>query len=629
MNIKKANEIIPSVKRIIKEQLKVYDKIAKTRKYTFKNVIHELSYLGAGYQKQISELTFPSQVSTDKDIRNSSRKAMLLLSEFNNKMAFRMDIYEVILNVEKTGLNKEELKLLNEYLKGSKKIGLHLNKKTRNKIQQNSEKISKLALKYSENLNEDKTYIILKTSELKGINPDFLKRTAIDKDKHKITMSYPDVFPIMSYVENGETRKKVQHMFLSRCKENVSILDEVVKLRRQQAKLLGYDNYTESVIDNNMINNTVKLNSFLKEIKEKLQKYSDDDLEKLRKYNKKINSWDLAYFQTKYISKHYDLDIQVIKEYFQIDYSIKQIFTFFKGLFDITINEVETKHKWHEDVMYFEVLYEDVLIGHFYMDLFAREGKYGHAAVSNLISSYVDRNGVTVLPLALLMTNFTKYGEGVPSLLTYDEVMGTLLHELGHVLHLLCSRSTFYEFSGLDTAIDFVEAPSQMLEQFGKEKDVIKMFSKHYKTGKPMTDETISKIIASSKFGRASNIMKTVFYSIMDQIIHQGIYTMSEILTLWNKIEVELLRIPSPKDTYQMASWGHLVGGYGGQYYSYIWTKIIAINLYSKFENYKDKKTGKKYVETVLQAGAKYPEKELLHNFLRRYVDIGLLVKSL
>jgi thimet oligopeptidase len=260
----------------------------------------------------------------------------------------------------------------------------------------------------------------------------------------------------------------------------------------------------------------------------------------------------------------------------------------------------------------------NVLIGNFYMDLFSREGKYGHAAVFDLVSGFEG-----ALPLGALVVNFDN---GEPRLLSIGEMSRTLLHELGHVLHLLLSgyRLKYSEFSGFNVKMDFVEAPSQMLENWGSLEMV--NFSKHYKTGEKIPQELVNKIVESSKFGRYRSWMGTVFYSMYDQVIHQTKWSLDEKIKLWRNMEIQLLNNASASNgkICRIANWGHLASsGYGSLYYSYIWSKVIALNLFSKFvENDMHRDIYKEYVEKILESGSLYPESEIIEDFLGREISL-------
>lgn len=622
------DEIEEDVNAIMFEIREVYDKIGKLspEECTFDNVIKEISLVYSDRQLRISEITFPMHVSPDKSIRVASMNAIDKLDKFNVEMVFRMDIYDAIKNVAKLGekLNYEESKLLKDYVDDLERIGLHLNESKRDKLKILNNDLSKLSTKYSSNLNEDKTHVIFTTEELKGLPADYLDRTKIEKGKHKITMSYPDVKPAMMFAENEHVRKTVQQKFLSVGREkNLPILDKIIQKRNEKAKLLGYDNFTEYVLKDTMIKTTVAVNKFLKDIKNLLKEPADKELKMLEDFKGgKIDSWDYSYYFKKYIMENYDLDPQIIKQYYPANHVIKKVFAFFKEIFDLEITQIKTKYIWHPTIKYFKVENNGKLLGHFYMDLFPRDGKYGHAAAFDLIKGYQKRDGSRQLPLGALVVNFTKPTKKQPSLLTYGEVSGTLLHELGHIIHLICSghKPKYSEHSGFDVKMDFVEAPSQMLENWGDLPDIIKKFSKHYKTGEKIPDKIIKSMVDSTKIGRSRSWMMTTFFSMFDQLVHQTYFSMIEMLELWRKLELMLMQVETPPDTYQIANWGHIASSYGSKYYSYIYSKVIAVDLFSKFKlnGLNNKKIGKEYIDTILSNGSLIPEDELITEFLGR-----------
>ena len=580
-------DIILDMKTLILDMKSDYDKIANSRDCSFKSIIEQISLISSKNHHKISELTFIKHVSTDIKIRDASMQASKLLQEFSIENSMRLDIFNKIKCV-KDSKGYVENKLLKEYHKNSINLGLHLSKEKRMLLKNIRKQIMQLEFDFAKNISEDDTFLMLKPKELHGLPQDYLTRTKI-KNLHKITMEYPDYFPIMALCSVDKTRQKVEKTFETRVPQNIDHLSMLLKLRKQEAHTLGFSTYSKYAIKDNMAKSPDKVFNLLSELAEKIQpkvKIEHNILKQIK--GDKLESYDYSYYLEIYKKNDFKVDNDTIKEYFPIKYVVKNIFKLYEDLLKLKIKPIilTEKQKWHPELRYYSVqnMSGDIL-GYFYMDLFSRSGKYSHAAVFYLVNGYLKPDGTYQLPVSALVTNFTKPVKGLPSLLKHSEVTGTFLHELGHIIHSICSSKHKYSyFNGFNVAIDFVETPSQMMENFAFNKNILKRISSHFITKKPLSDILINQIIKSRKVGKAFSWSNTISKGLFDLEIHRSNknYNKDELIRLYNCFQKGYTILSS--DYHRLSTWGHIGGShYASNYYCYVWSKVIAVDLYTKF----------------------------------------------
>uniref|UniRef100_A0A0B7A044 Peptidase M3A/M3B catalytic domain-containing protein n=2 Tax=Arion vulgaris TaxID=1028688 RepID=A0A0B7A044_9EUPU len=497
-------QINPIAEKLMEKVKAVYDSIGALSddEVTYDNVVKAAADNASWFAVEVNNLHFLRNVSTDKDIRDTSVAATKKLSEFDVELSMRQDVFESYVALEK----KEEFKtwkpearrFVERMIKIGKRNGLHLPKDAQDKITAILKRMSDLSIDFSKNLNEENTVLEFTEEDLAGLPDDFIKNLEKSSEgKLKLTLKYPHVFPCMKKAINPETRKTVETAFNSRClKENTPILEELVRLRHEKAQILDYKTHADFVLDMRMAKNQKNVAEFLVALTKKLQVLKKEELELFLEYKKKecedhkyeydgkINNWDLRYYMTMVEEKKYAVDQQQLKEYFPISVVTKGLLEIYQELLSLEFTEVPNPDVWHEDVPLYSVKDKKSgdLIGYFYLDLHPREGKYGHAACFGLQPGCLAPDGSRQLSVAAMVANFTKPTADQPSLLTHDEVE-TYFHEFGHVMHQICARADFAMFSGTNVERDFVEAPSQMLENWVWEKEPLTRMSSHYKDG--------------------------------------------------------------------------------------------------------------------------------------------------
>ncbi|KAF7657791.1 hypothetical protein LDENG_00022440, partial [Lucifuga dentata] len=630
-------EIKTMTDSLITRTQKVYDDIGSLNieNVSVENTLKTLASAKLDYASSRHVLDFPQFVCPCKEIRSASTEADKKLSEFDVEISMREDVFKRITALQnkiQDELEREEKRFLDRQVTLGKRNGLHLSKDIQEEIKRASKLISELSIEFNRNLNEVNTFLVFSECELGGLADSYLNGLEKTADgQYKVTLEYPHYYPLMKRCHNPETRRKMEMAFHSRCKEvNTTILEQLIQLRAKVAGLLGYNNHANYVLEMNMAKNGSNVSDFLDEfygtlkpigIKERkyiLSLKKRDCMMKGHDFDGQINAWDLPYYMNQVEQVKFAVDKDKLIEYFPLDVVTEGLFGIYQDLLGLTFTEVKPAHVWHEHVSLYSV--QDAAtgeeIGQFYLDLHPREGKYGHAACFGLQPGCRGPDGKRRLPVAAMVANFTKPRKGWPSLLQHHEVE-TYFHEFGHVMHELCSKTIISEFSGTLVETDFVEVPSQMLENWVWEKEPLRRMSGHYKDGSPIPDNLLDKLITSRVANTGLMNLRQVVLSKVDQSLHTSPH--ADTAEVFAKHCQDILGVPATPGTNMTASFSHLAGGYDGQYYSYLWSEVYSMDIFfSRFkkEGIMNPKVGKEYRRVILEAGGSVDGLDMLKTFL-------------
>ncbi|ORY91930.1 hypothetical protein BCR43DRAFT_497509 [Syncephalastrum racemosum] len=641
-----AEQVTALTKEIIQEELAVNDAIAalKPEEQTVENVVSKIAHTENTLYGKIQLVSSLSQFSPDADIREASVNAEKEYEEFSIEQSMRHDLYLVIhgliSKVDLKTLPHDDARLLEKLDRSFRRNGLHLPEDKRNELKALRKRLSEVCIEFMKNWSRESSTIKFTKEELKGMDEDFLgglkKEEEDGVEKYVLTMKYPDVRPVMKLCQVESTRKAHMTAFESRNRENIELLEEALKLRRSCAKILGYKTHADFVLEVKMAKTVEAVQNFLNDLATRLHEPGLKDIERLREikqkeraelgeaFDGKLNAWDTSYYERILLESEYSVDQEKIKVYFSLDTTVQKMLEIYEKVLGLRFVKVPAEKAivWHSDVQVFECwdeVEDKSFMGYMYLDLFPRDNKYPHAACFGLQPSYRASNGDKIAPIAAMVANFTKPTADKPSLLKHDEVV-TLFHELGHVMHNLCSVTKYARFHGTSVEGDFVEAPSQMLENWCYDPKSLKFLSAHYETGEPISDEIISNIVRSKNVNAAMLNLRQLFFGIFDMTIHTSEDEHIDTTKVYNELREKISLVKAPEGSCGQAAFGHLMGGYDAGYYGYMWSKVFSSDMFfSKFEeDTLSPKVGYAYRKHILEKGSSEDGMDLLKAFLGR-----------
>ncbi|KAI1334447.1 peptidase family M3 [Xylariaceae sp. FL0016] len=680
------DSIVADAKSLCDTTRSLLDKIVAdvpAEKSTFASVLAPMVTDENESQLSARILGFYQYVSADADLRNASTEAEKLMDEFSIECAMREDVYKLVetafqgQNTSEPNLDSESLRLLEKERKSYIRNGLGLPKgPQRDRFKEIKQRLSHIGIQFQKNLNEENGGIWFTKDELDGVPGDVVdgleKGTGENEGKVKLSFKYPDLFPTLKFAKNPETRKKLFMSNENKCNQNISLFKEAILLRDEAARMLGYPNHAAFRIEDKMAKVPETVNTFLSDLRTKLAPGGEKEKDHLLELKKKDEEsrgltpdgnyylWDHRFYDRMMVEQEYNIDENKIAEYFPLSSTVQGMLHIFEEIFGLTFVKLDTEERqklsptgkaediaWHEDVIIFSVWNDasegDSFVGYLYLDLHPRQGKYGHAANFNLQPGYLQKDGSRRYPATALVCNFSKPTEKKPSLLKHDEVV-TLFHELGHGIHDLAGRCTYSRFHGTSTVRDFVEAPSQMLENWCWTPSQLRSLSNHYESGEKIPDDLIEKLISTKHVNDALFNLRQLHFGIFDMTVHSPKsheeLEKLDASELYNSLRTEIAGLKGPEALGQGSTWGHgqatfghLIGGYDAGYYGYLSSEVYSADMfYSSFKkNPMDGKEGRRYRHTVLERGGSQDEMETLKQFLGRapssdafYAELGL-----
>lgn len=604
---------------------------------TFENVIVALDNSSPTLDRVSAIFYNMTEAETTDDLKELSIKLAPTLSEHSDNISLNQDLFKKVDAVyqqkDALGLTTEQQRLLEETYKGFVRSGANLSPEKQARLREVNKELSTLGIKFSDNvLNENNAFklYIDKEEDLAGL-PDWFRQSAAEKAKEDgqegkwlFTLGNASRLPFLQYSENRPLREQMYKAYINRGNnndknDNKKIITDIIKLRLEKAQLLGFDCYSNFVLDNTMAKNSTTVMDFLNNLwsyslpKAKAEAVELQNIMDKEGKGEKLEAWDWWFYTEKLRKEKYNLEEDEIKPYFKLENVREGAFAVANKLYGITLTKLEGIPVYHPDVEVFEVKDADGShLGVFYVDYFPRPGKSGGAWMSN----YREQQGA-IRPLVCNVCSFTQPVGDMPSLLTIDEVE-TLFHEFGHALHGLLTKCNYKGISGTNVVRDFVELPSQINEHWATEPEVLKMYAKHYQTGETIPDSLIEKILNQKTFNQGFMTTELLAAAILDMNLHNLTDTQNlDVLTYEKEAMDKLGLIPEIAPRYRTTYFNHIIGGYAAGYYSYLWANVLDNDAFEAFKEHGifDKKTADLFRNNVLEKGNSEDPMTLYKNF--------------
>ena len=619
---------------------------------TFENTIVTLDFAGEQLDRLSSIFFNLNSAETCDEMQKIAQEVSPLLTEFSNDIALNEDLFKRVKTVydqkDSLTLTTEQATLLDKKFKGFSRNGALLNEEDKLKLREIDTELAKLKLTYGENvLAETNNYQLHITNEedLKGL-PDGAKEMAASLAKSKnlegwvFTLDFPSYLPFVTYVENRELRKEIaiatgKKSFQDNEFDNKENVKRIVELRHKRANLLGYKSHSDFVLEERMAQNPEKVLSFLNDLLEKAKPAAQKEFAQLTAFAKELDGidqlekWDGAYYSEKLKQKLFNFDDEILKPYFKLENVLNGAFSIAEKLFGITFKEVFDIDKYHEDVQTFEVLdFEGQLVAIFYSDFFPRKGKRNGAWMTSYKPQYI-KDGINERPHVSIVCNFTPPTETKPSLLTFNEVT-TLFHEFGHALHGMLANTTYPSLSGTSVYWDFVELPSQVMENWCYEPEALALFAKHYETGEIIPQEYVEKIKESASFLEGMATLRQLSFGILDMTYHGKSQTIEDVKAFEKQAMAGTSLYPDVEENCMSTSFSHIFqGGYSSGYYSYKWAEVLDADAFAYFQEKGifNKEVATKFKDNVLSKGGTELPMELYKKFRGQEPKADALLK--
>ena len=626
----KEEHFLPAFQELIKlSENEIEEIVTNSEEASFENVIEALAFSGDQLEIVSSVFFNLNSAETNDEIQKIAQEVSPLLTEYSAKISQNEKLFAKINKVynekEKYHLNEEQQMLLTETYKGFVRSGALLNETEKEEFKKISIELSTKSLQFGQNvLAETNNYFkhIIDEKDLAGIPEAILQQYREEASERNlegfvVTLQYPSFLPLMTYAENRELRKELalangKKSFQNNEFDNQNLIKEIIHLKQKKAQLLGYKNYADYVLEERMAKDPAKVKVFLNELLEKAKPFAQKEIDELKSLAKadgieEMQSYDHTFYAEKLRKAKFDIDDEELKPYFQLEKVQDAVFGLAKTLFGLEFKEINEIQKYHEEVKTFEIFesqesriksqesrtknQEPSTDNHqttkfkavLYADYFPRKGKRAGAWMTSFRNQF-QKNGENFRPHISVVCNFSKPSSNTPSLLTFQEVT-TLFHEFGHALHGILADTVYPNLSGTSVKWDFVELPSQFLENYCYEPEFLKTFAKHYETGEILPDEKIQKISDSKTFMEGYQTLRQIGFGLLDIAYHTDSEKVGDVKTF----EVEETKAtnlyPSNPETMMSTSFSHIFqGGYSAGYYSYKWAEVLDADAFQYFK---------------------------------------------
>jgi len=644
-NLEKLTDSKVLLEKLLEQSKNEILELMKIENKTYENFVMPYEEIGEGINDFVTPIFHIDSVKNSEVTGKVYEECLPVLSKYETWISQNDNIYKVLKDIQsnyKSTLNSIQNKVLENEIRDFKLSGSHLDKDKKKRLEEINLTLSELSHKFSQNLldaTNDYEMIIEDKEDVKEIPVSDLEFAAFEENgitKYKFTLQIPSYMAYITYGTSREKREELYKAYCTRAPENGKVIEEILSLKNEKAKILGFKSYSEYSLQTKMASKEEEVITFLEELGHKGKAKAIEEIEELKQLALQdgindFRSSDMAYYSEKLKKAKYDLDEEYYRPYFEQNSVLTGFFEFLHQMFDVKFVEVNAQ-VWDEKVKVYNLLTNDKEIGRIYIDLEARKDKRGGAWMNNWHSHYINAKGDKKLPTAFIVCNFPQSTDTTPSLLRHSDVV-TLFHEMGHALHHLLSDISEPYVSGISgVAWDTVEFPSQFLEYFSYDKDVLKLFAKHYETKEVLNDEAIDRIIKAKNFQSSLALVRQVEFALFDFKLYQDLYkSEKEVQTLLDDVREEFAAMIPPSYNKFQNGFSHIfAGGYSAGYYSYKWAEVLSADAFYMFidsNNIFNKKLAAHYKETILSKGGSSNMDELFYNFAQRKPSVDSLLK--
>lgn len=658
-----ADHVEPAIDRLLADARTALSKqLAGLENPSWDTLVGPIESRDDQLNKAWSPVSHLHAVCNNDELRKAYSAGVAKLTEYGTELGQNKDLFNAYQALasgpEFSSLNCAQQRSVNDAIRNFKLAGVDLAEEEQGKYGEIKTRLSELSTAFSNNVM-DATQgwykHILESAELAGL-PQSQLDSAGQQAKGKslegyiVTLDIPSYFAVMQYADNRALREEIYRAYVSRASvssfclddskgpwDNGPLIEEILSLRHQLAKLLGFSNYAERSIATKMASTTDEVVNFLMELANKTRPVAEQDLVDLKAFASdnglqgELQAWDLAYYGEKLKQEQYSVSQEELRQYFPAAKVQQGLFTIVNKLYGIDVIAEEDFDAWHEDVELYRVEKEGEVIARFYFDIYARENKRGGAWMDECRVRRIN-NGELQLPVAYLVCNFTPPIGDKPSLLTHDEVT-TLFHEFGHGLHHMLTKVDVAAVSGINgVPWDAVELPSQFMENWCWQGEALAMISSHHETGEPLPDTLLSKLLAAKNFQAGMQMLRQIEFSLFDFLLHQNYKAEQpqDPQQVLNQIREDIAVVTPPAFNKFQNGFSHIFsGGYAAGYYSYKWAEVLSADAFSRFEEdgIFDQRAGQSFLENILQKGGSQDIAELYKKFRGRQSNIDALLR--
>jgi thimet oligopeptidase len=599
---------------------------------TFDARVWPLELAGARLTEAYGRGAFLAQVHTDPAVRDAGSAAEERLTKWRSALPFREDLYRAVREVAETPgaetLNVEQQRVLEHWMRDFRRAGQSLEAPARMELEGIRARLVELEVAFNRNVNEYEDAIEVSRERLAGLPDEFVDRLkpGAAPGTFRVSLDYPELYPFLAQAADRGAREALFRKHWQRSvDQNRPLLVEALRLRQRAAELLGYPSWAHYAIEVKMAETPEAVADFYASLVSRLKPFRDRELSALRArfesdgHSGSISAWDWMYYDEQSRRTDYGVDANLVAEYLPLQACLEGMFALTGDVFGLDYRKVEDTRAWHQSVELYEVRdrASGELLAHFYADWFPREGKFGHAAAFPLVVGHRRADGSYERPVSTILANFTPPGGGRPSLIQHNE-LETLFHEFGHILHQALTRAEYHRTSGGETEVDFVEAPSQIMEHWTWDPVVLGRFARHYRTGEPIPADLVERMVAARRLNIGLKTLVQVFYGQVDLSIHDG-RAEPDLDEALRKAYTPV-GLPYPEGTFLLSGFAHPMGGYDAGYYGYLWAEVIGDDLFGRFtaEGVTSPEVGAAYRRSILEPNGSQPASELVRAFLGR-----------